>query len=215
MNPGPPCSLAKQMTPQARPRLRSEVARKDFAGTGAWNSGRPNDREWQTMSGILSGSDNPRRYWRNIGPSGVSFNLSCSSGITPEEHEIPVPSRLVNGGDASAAGPGEATGAVDDTLEHHVQVEALVDAQAGLAQPGHPFPQGFDLSQKIVLPVPSPSSSPQWGNGWPVFPSIPPCWIGPGSRADRGDSHHNYMNFTTTGPKHAEFSRPVYTDAIQ
>ena len=46
----------------------------------------------------------------------------------------PVPSRLVHGRNPSIAGPDWGTVAVDDPLEHRVQVQALVDAQTGLAQ---------------------------------------------------------------------------------
>ena len=43
---------------------------------------------------------------------------------------------LVEGGNPAVAGTGQRPGAVDDLLQDDVQVQALIDAQAGLAQPG-------------------------------------------------------------------------------
>ena len=60
-------------------------------------------------------------------------------------------------GDHAVAGQGEDTCRVQHLTQHGVQVQALVDAQAGLAQPGQPFPQGPGLSQQVVIPGPSPA----------------------------------------------------------
>ena len=64
-------------------------------------------------------------------------------------HQVPVPSRLVLGRNPSIAVPGKGTVAVDDPLEHRVQVQAIVDAQTGLAQ----RPMGQGTAGVPVLPA--------------------------------------------------------------
>ena len=53
--------------------------------------------------------------------------------------------RTVQEGDDAVACPGKRPGAVQDSLEHRLEIEALVDAQAGLGKPGKPLPQRFIL----------------------------------------------------------------------
>ena len=49
--------------------------------------------------------------------------------------------RLIQEGDDAIARPGQGAGAVQHPLEHRIEVEALVDAQAGLAEAGQPVAQ--------------------------------------------------------------------------
>ena len=59
--------------------------------------------------------------------------------------------RPVQGGDQGIPGAGQCAGAVQDALQHRVQVKALVDAQAGLAEAGQPLPQGFDFPAEVAV----------------------------------------------------------------
>ena len=61
-------------------------------------------------------------------------------------------SGIVDGGDDAVVGVGEGTGAVEDLLEDvvQVQVEALVDEEAGLAEAGETVPQGGDVRLVLV-----------------------------------------------------------------
>ena len=56
-------------------------------------------------------------------------------------------SPIVQGGDDAVAGPGQGAGALQDALQNVVQVEALVDAETGVAEAGKP------LAQRGYLPV--------------------------------------------------------------
>ena len=58
--------------------------------------------------------------------------------------------RILQEGDDAVARPGQGAGAVQDPMEHRVEVEALVDAQAGLAEAGQPVPQLRNLPRLIV-----------------------------------------------------------------
>ena len=52
-----------------------------------------------------------------------------------------MPARFVDDGEAPEACAGQFAGAVDHDLQHAVELEALVDVEAGLAQPQHPLAQ--------------------------------------------------------------------------
>ena len=58
--------------------------------------------------------------------------------------------RLIQQGDDAVAGAGQGAGAVQHPLKHRVEVEALVDAQAGLAEAGQPVPQLRNLPLRPV-----------------------------------------------------------------
>ena len=58
--------------------------------------------------------------------------------------------RLIQEADDALARPGQGAGAVQHPLEHRIEVEALVDAQAGLAEAGQPVPQLRNLPRLIV-----------------------------------------------------------------
>ena len=58
--------------------------------------------------------------------------------------------RLIQQGDDAVARPGQGAGAVQHPLEHRVEVEALVDAQTGLAEAGQPVAQLRYLPRLIV-----------------------------------------------------------------
>ena len=59
-------------------------------------------------------------------------------------------SGVVDGGDDPVVGAGEGTGAVEDLPEDVVQVQALVDAEAGLAEAGETVLQGGDVRLVVV-----------------------------------------------------------------
>ena len=71
----------------------------------------------------------------------------------PGGDEVPGLARLVDGGDGAVARAGERAGALDDLLEHRVEVEAGADAQAGRAQGGDALAQRFDLAVAVVVTV--------------------------------------------------------------
>ena len=58
---------------------------------------------------------------------------------------------LVDGGDAAVACAGQRAGALDDLLEHRVEVESGADAQAGRAQRGDALAQRFDFAGGVVF----------------------------------------------------------------
>ena len=84
---------------------------------------------------------------------------------------------VVQEGDDAVAGAGQGAGAVQDALEHVVEVQALADAQAGLAEAGQPLAQGlvFFTQLAVVLHAPDLHSS----RDGPPFPGAPgrsgPC----------------------------------------
>ena len=72
------------------------------------------------------------------------------------DHEILHLSGVPHGGDEGVAGVRQRTGAIQDSLQHRVELEALVDPQAGLAQPRETVPQRRHL---LVTPVSWPHSA--------------------------------------------------------
>ena len=64
--------------------------------------------------------------------------------------EVPGVAGLVVQGDDAVAGAGEGAGGVQDALQHRVEVQGLVDAQAGLAEQGQALPQGPVLAPQVV-----------------------------------------------------------------
>ena len=60
---------------------------------------------------------------------------------------------LVQQDEGPVAGAGQRPGAVQDPLQNGVEVQALVDAQAGLAQPGQPVSEVLSLKVTGILPV--------------------------------------------------------------
>ena len=89
-------------------------------------------------------------------PLGNSANCRLSSGVSPEVEEVLYPPRIVQEGDDPVAGAGQRPGAVQDPLEHRPEVQALVDAQAGLAEAGQPLPQGLVFPGQLTGVSPSP-----------------------------------------------------------
>ena len=71
----------------------------------------------------------------------------------PGGDEVPGLARLVDGGDGAVARAGERAGALDDLLQHRVEVEARADAQAGRAQGGDALAQRFVLAGEVVVSV--------------------------------------------------------------
>ena len=68
----------------------------------------------------------------------------------PGGHEVLYPPRIVQEGDDAVARSGQRAGTVQHPLEHRIEIEALVDAQAGLAEAGQPVAQLRNLPRLIV-----------------------------------------------------------------
>ena len=76
-------------------------------------------------------------------------------GSQPGVEEVLYTPAVVQEGDDPVAGAGQRPGAVQDPLEHRPEVQALVDAQAGLAEAGQPLSQGLVfLGQLPGIPHP-------------------------------------------------------------
>ena len=76
-------------------------------------------------------------------PVGKLGELAALLGGQPGVEEVLDAARVVQEGDDAVAGAGQGAGAVQDPLEHVVEVQALADAQAGRAEAGQPLPQGL------------------------------------------------------------------------
>ena len=96
---------------------------------------------------------NPAEVLEELQPFGQLHKSLALFRSQPGGDEVLYPPRLIQQGDDAVAGPGQRAGAVQDPLEHRVEVEALVDAQAGLAEPGQPVPQLRYLPRLIVCLV--------------------------------------------------------------
>ena len=70
---------------------------------------------------------------------------------------------VVQQDEGPVAGAGEGPGAVQDPLQHGVQFQALVDAQADLAQPGQPVSGGLDLPALAIVVIHLRTSA--WAGG--------------------------------------------------
>ena len=82
-------------------------------------------------------------------PVGKFGELPGLLGSQPGIEEFLYPPPIVQEGDDPVAGAGQRPGAVQDPLEHRLEVQALVDAQAGLAEAGQPLPQGVVFQGQI------------------------------------------------------------------
>ena len=141
------------MLPARSPRWRTGAARKDTAGltaTGGRNSGRPSDLMWPSRSGSRSGLLSPAEVFEEPHPVRQVPQLPGLLSGHPGGEEVLYPSRIVEEGDHPVAGSRQRPGGVQDPLQHRVQVEALVDAEAGLAQPGQPVPQRRYLPVALI-----------------------------------------------------------------
>ena len=87
----------------------------------------------------------------------------------PEVDEVLNRPSCADEGNHAVPCSGEGAGGVQHPLEHRLEVQALVDAQAGLAQPGEAVPQGLVLPLKLVG-VPHPFDLYSSMDG-PRFPS--------------------------------------------
>ena len=83
-------------------------------------------------------------------PVGKLGELPGLIGSQPGIEEVLYPPPVVQEGDDPVAGAGQRPGAVQDPLEHGVEVQALVDAQAGLAEAGQPLPQGLVFPGQLI-----------------------------------------------------------------
>ena len=85
---------------------------------------------------------------RRAASLGQVQKLPVLFGRHPGEEEVPGTTRVVQEGHHSVAGSRQRPGRGQDPLHHRGVVEALVDAQAGLAQPGQAL-RGTSLSRSI------------------------------------------------------------------
>ena len=83
-------------------------------------------------------------------PVGKFGELPGLIGSQPGIEEVLYPPRVVQEGDDPVARPGQRPGAVQDPLEHRPEVQALVDAQAGLAEAGQSLPQGLIFPGQLI-----------------------------------------------------------------
>ena len=59
-------------------------------------------------------------------------------------------SRLIKGRDPAVAGAGQRAGALHNFTQNGIDIEALADAQTGLAQPGEALSQRLDLYSQLA-----------------------------------------------------------------
>ena len=93
---------------------------------------------------------NPAEVLEEHQPFGQLHESLALLWSQPGGDEVLYPPRFIQEGDDAVARPGQRAGGVQHPLEHRVEVEALVDAQAGLAEPGQPVPQLRYLPRLIV-----------------------------------------------------------------
>ena len=100
------------------------------------------------------------RHSQRSGDDGEMLEERRSFGYLPQQlvlagsragdQEFLYASRFIEGGDESVASVRQRPGAVQDALQHRVEVDALVDAQAGLAQPGEAVSGRLDSLISLV-----------------------------------------------------------------
>ena len=99
---------------------------------------------------------NPIEVLKEPHPVRQVPQLSGLLGGHPGGEEVLYPSRIVEERNHTVACAGQGPGTVQDTLQHRLEVEALIDAKAGLAQPGEAVPQGrylpFTLFGAVHVP---------------------------------------------------------------
>ena len=83
-------------------------------------------------------------------PVGEFGELPALLGSQPGIEEVLYPPGIVEEGDDPVAGAGQRSGAVQDSLQHRLEVQALVDAQAGLAEAGQALPQRLVFPGQIT-----------------------------------------------------------------
>ena len=94
-----------------------------------------------------SGSRVPAQVLEEPHPAGQLPEQPDLLGGHPGGEEVRYPSRIVQEGDDTVAGFGQRPDGDQNALQHRVEVEAFVDAQAGLAQPEQPVSQLRYLSR--------------------------------------------------------------------
>ena len=94
---------------------------------------------------------NPAQVGEELRPAGQlqePLVLFGSQAGGDEVLQLPLP---VQGGNPAHPRAGQGARPVHDPLEHDVQVQVFGDADAGLAQPGEPLPQGLILAEQIAF----------------------------------------------------------------
>ena len=105
---------------------------------------------WLWKSRSLSGSVIRLRCSKKLQPFGQLHESLALFRGQPGGDEVLYPPRLIQQGDDAVARPGQRAGGVQHPLEHRVKVEALIDAQAGLAELGEAVAQLRYLPRLIV-----------------------------------------------------------------
>ena len=90
-------------------------------------------------------------YSKNGIPSGKFSNRLCSFGVMAEVTDSSIRPDSSNEGNHAVPCSGEGAGGVQHTLEHRREVQALVDAQAGLAQVVVVEAQPFQVGEAAQL----------------------------------------------------------------
>ena len=127
--------------------------------------GRPPTRRSVLHSALHQ--DAPRTEHRAPEPHGccdVEGHLFIGLiGTQAGDPEVLDAAGAVQSGAQGIAGVRKGPGAVQDSLEHRVQVQALVDVQAGLAQAGEAVPQRLILPLEIIVLLHVSTRYPDWG----------------------------------------------------
>ncbi len=98
----------------------------------------------------------PKRAWKaaeileQAHPVGQVPQSTRLLGGHPRRKEALRLSRIVDHRNHPIPGPRQRAGGVQNNLHHRFEIEALVDAQADLDQPGKTLPQGLDFPLKFL-----------------------------------------------------------------
>ena len=110
----------------------------------------PIDLVKSSRSPALSDLERAFMCSNSLGPSGSCHSRPASSALRPATRwssTSPESSSVVMRGVGRAR---HGAGAVQDALQRRLYVEALIDAQAGAAEPGQPVPQRRYLTVSFV-----------------------------------------------------------------
>ena len=108
---------------------------------------------WLLKSRSRIGSSIPPRYFWILMPSGIFQILPGLLAGPPETDEIHDPPAVPVQQHHPVAGARQRPGAVHHTPQHRVEIEAVVDPQAGLDQPRQPVPQIPHAAQANAPPA--------------------------------------------------------------
>ena len=138
------------MFPTRTPWWSIGAAMKAVILTGGRKSGMPIDPVNSSSSPTLSDPERAFMYSKSLGPSEVLPQPLRVVGAHARNEVVFHLARFVQGGDEGVSGARHGAGAVQDALQRRLDVEALIDAQAGAAEPGQPVPQRRYLTVSFV-----------------------------------------------------------------